>query len=616
MKTSTKLSRQIAGAMHSAAFLAMLAFAGAAHASTYVWTGAANTNFSNAANWLVGGAVPATPPANNDTTTGDTIELPEVVTANQPFLDVPIQGVKEMTIRGSGWTFETGTNRLDISRYGVGLQTTYTSGLSILSGKVRFGSKDTTGPGVTVAAGGTLRFVGSVTRYAQPDGGGGIAKKGDGTLELQVTTTISPFYHQGGKIVNLGGPGLIDSSNYNQSITLSGNAIYDLNGYQMRAGNISGTSATVISNGSASTVLLGARFTGSQTYGMKLTGKINLFLGNNGTLRTIDFTNPNNDFVGTVTVDVNDIVKVSVDSPLGGSGAFGCALDPVILGNNSYNGGNGSRAAVLCAGSQEVGQHIVVGTDKGLHQLGTESTAVGTAVLSGNIMVGRGAQYPGNSGAASLDILVGVGSIARFTGNITNFVSELKYTKLNGSVRLSNYGGTAKLYGDNTYAGGTIIEKGALYALAPNAAGPGAVSVTNGTFGGTATVPGAVTVRSNGVLTAGDSDATGTLTLTGGLTLQAGSRVRAQVSGNQRDYVQMVGGALSVTGPVTVDVEALSAVDPIYFRVLDWSQATSGAPTQENFQMGVGADTFTLRVYDNALWVRPIGPAPTVLVIQ
>ncbi len=616
MKTSTKLSRQIAGALHSATFLAILAFAGAAHASTYVWTGAVSTNFSDSANWLVDDEVPATAPANNDTTTGDTIELPEIVTANQPFLDVAIQGVKDMVIRGSGWTFETGTNRLDISRYGVGLQTTYTSGRSTIIGKVRLGTTNTAGPGMTIAAGGTLRMVGTLQLYGQTQTGGGIPKKGDGTLELDVTSTISPFHHQGGKIVNLGGTGLIDHKDYNQSITLSGNAIYDLNGISLRSGNFSGSSGTVISNGSATAATLGAKFTNSQTIGMKLTGLINLFLGNNGTLRTLDFTNPNNDFFGTVTVDSKDILKVSVDSPLGGLGALGSGLNPAILGNNSYNGGNGTSSAILCAGSQQVGQHIVVGTDKGVHQLGTESTAVGTAVFSGDIMVGRAAQYPGNSGLASLDILVGAGSIVRFTGNITNFVSGSLFSKVNGFVRLSDYGGIAKLYGDNTYAGGTIIEKGALYALAPNATGSGAVSVTNGTFGGTATVPGLVTVRSNGVLTAGDSDATGTLTLTGGLTLDAGSRVFAQVSGNQGDYVQMIGGALSVTAPVTVDVAALAAVDPVNLRVLDWRQATSGAPTQEDFQMGVGADTFTFRVFDNSLWVRPIGPTPTMIIVQ
>ena len=599
----------------SAIMMAML-LAGAASAATYVWTGSVSTNFSDAANWLVDGEVPATPPANDDTTTGDTIELPEVVTANQPFLDVAIQGVKEMIVRGSGWTFETGTNRLDISRHGVGLQTTYASGRSILSGKFRFGSKDTTGPGVTVAGGGTLRFVGSVTRYAQPDGGGGIPKNGDGTLELQVTSTISPFYHQGGKIVNLGGTGLIDASAANQHITLSGNAVYDMNGYQLRAGNVSGSSATVITNCTTTPARLYAKFTGSQTLGMKITGLINLELGTDGNLRTIDFTNPNNDFIGTVTVGVNDVVKVSVDSPLGGPGALGSGLTPVILGIDSYNGGNGTRAAILCSGSQTVEQNIVVGTDKGRHQLGSESAAVGTSVFSGNIMVGRGAQYGGNSGTASLDILVGANGIVRFTGNITNFVSQVKYTKLNGAVRLSDYGGTAKLYGDNTYAGGTIVEKGALYALAPNAAGPGPVSVTNGTFGGTATVPGAVTIRSNGALTAGDADATGTLTLTGGLTFDAGSRLFVQISDAAADCIVLDGGALNLADTVTVDVEAISTPEPLNRRVLDWSDAASATASLEDFVMGAGADAYTLRVFDDALWVRPIGAAPTLILVR
>lgn len=591
-------------------------FAVAAQAATYTWTGSVSTNFSDAANWLVGGSVPATPPANNDTTTGDTIDLPEIVTANQPFLDVPIQGVKDMTIRGAGWTFDTGTNRLDISRYGVGLQTTYTSGLSTMTGKVRLGTKDSPGPGMTIAGGGTLRMVGSLQLYGQTQTGGGIPKKGDGTLELQVTSTISPFRHQGGKIVNLGGTGLIDSSSYNQGLELSGNAVYDLNGISLRAGNFLGTSGTVISNGSATAATLGAKFTNSQTIGMKLTGKINLQLGNNGSPRTIDFTNPNNDFVGTVTVDPNDILKVSVDSPLGGPGALGCGLEPVILGINSYNGGNGSPSAVLCAGSQQVGQHMVAGTDKARHQLGTASAAVGTAVFSGDIMVGRGAQWMGNSGTASLDILAGANSIVRFTGNITNFVSFSLYTKLNGFVRLSDYGGTAKLYGNNTYAGGTFVEKGALYALAPNATGPGAVSVTNGTFGGTATVPGAVTVRSSGVLTAGDSDATGTLTLAGGLTLETGSTLAIQVAAAAADRVLVSGGSVTVTAPVTVNVETLEAPTAAQYAILDWSGATSGSPTLADFALGTGVDEYRLLVADSVLHLKPLGPAATLILVR
>jgi hypothetical protein len=32
--------------------------------------------------------------------------------------------------------------------------------------------------------------------------------------------------------------------------------------------------------------------------------------------------------------------------------------------------------------------------------------------------------------------------------------------------------------------------------------------------------------------------------------------------------------------------------------------------------MGAGADAYTLRVFDDALWVRPIGASPTLILVR
>ena len=63
----------------------------------------------------------------------------------------------------------------------------------------------------------------------------------------------------------------------------------------------------------------------------------------------------------------------------------------------------------------------------------------------------------------------------------------------------------------------------------------------------------------------------GTLTLAGGLTLDAGARLAIQVAGAAADRVEVTGGSLSVTALVTVDVEVLEAPTAGRRAILDWS---------------------------------------------
>jgi len=133
----------------------VLLLAGAAQAATYVWTGSVSTNFSDAANWLVDGEVPATPPINSDggtaTSAGaaDTVVLPAAVTANMPALTSPSWSLLMLQIDAPGWVFSTGTNILKVGRFG-GVVTTYASGTSTFTGNLMLGSRDTAGPGWTI----------------------------------------------------------------------------------------------------------------------------------------------------------------------------------------------------------------------------------------------------------------------------------------------------------------------------------------------------------------------------------------------------------------------------------------------------------------------------------
>ena len=602
----------------------VLLLAGAASAATYVWTGSVSTNFSDAANWLVDGEVPATPPIDSDGGTAssagaaDTVVLPALVTANMPTLTSP-WSLLQLQIDAPGWVFSTGTNILKVGRFG-GVVTTYASGTSTFAGNLMLGSRDTAGPGWTIATGGTLRQQGTVGRYAQNTGGGAIRKQGGGTLELDTgVSTLSHFEVIGGKVVNIAGAGALDHKDYNRALTLGAAGAYDMNGISLRIGTFTSSAGSVLMNGKPTTASFTTYFGGSIPVAAYFTGNMNLAFGNNGTSRTLAFTNPTNNFVGNVNVNTKNLAVLKVSSSFAGPGAFGCGTRYVGIGNMGDSGGGSTadKTGILVEGAYEMGKDVWCGTDKGRHQLGTSSASTGVATFSGNILVGREAKDSANRNPdPGLDIVAGADSVARFTGNITNAVSPAgTYFVAPAKVKMLGPG-TAKLYGDNTYAGGTIVEKGALYALAPNAAGPGPVSVTNGTFGGTATVPGAVTIRSDGALTAGDADATGTLTLTGGLTMDAGSRLFVELSDAAADCIVLDGGALNLADTVTVDVEAISTPEPLNRRVLDWSDAASATASLEDFVMGAGADAYTLRVFDDALWVRPIGAAPTLILVR
>ncbi len=120
--------------------LAVFAAALPASAAVYVWTGAAGTDFADAANWLVGDAVPSAPPANSDST--DLIVLPATVTVNQPVLTTN-QDVRGLTIEGAGWTLTTGDFTFRVGPHNVGVTTTYTNGTSAIDGNLRVGTTDT-----------------------------------------------------------------------------------------------------------------------------------------------------------------------------------------------------------------------------------------------------------------------------------------------------------------------------------------------------------------------------------------------------------------------------------------------------------------------------------------
>jgi autotransporter-associated beta strand protein len=586
--------------------LAVFAAALPASAAVYVWTGAAGTDFADAANWLVGDAVPSAPPANSDST--DLIVLPATVTVNQPVLTTN-QDVRGLTIEGAGWTLTTGDFTFRVGPHNVGVTTTYTNGTSAIDGNLRVGTTDTPRTCWTVAGGGVLRIDGTIGRYG--NGGGATRKEGNGTLELNTgTTAVNALIVNGGIVRAINGGGGLNKT----PLTLS-KGVYDLNGNSVICASLNGTPQSAIVNNETNEVLLASEFRGNQTLGTHLSGNFGVNWTHNGIPRTVTIANPTNDYVGATTLADGITLVLQADSPLGEPGCLGLSAAPVAMGDQSGNGGGtaGFRTSVLTDGPYTVGQSFAIGTHKPRRQLGATAGQVGTSTFSGNVRVGLGSAYNGDN--PHLYIVAGPDAWVEFTGNITNATTYTGSQRIRkGSVYMEGPGG-ARLSGDNDYAGGTIVSNGILIAASPTALGVAGATVAGGVLGGTATVRGLVTVASNAVLTAGEIDAAGTLTLAGGLTLEAGAVLAIQVAGAAADRVEVTGGSLSVTAPVTVDVEVLEAPTAGRRAILDWSGA-AGSPDLADFALGAGAGEFRLLVADNVLYLKPLGPSATLFLIR
>ena len=338
--------------MKAAYFLFACLLGLAATAADYVWTGALDADFSNPANWLVGGEIPASAPANDDSASGDVVILPETVSANHP--SIPADwNLKELRFLGSNWVFSTGAATLKVGRFGNGVATANAGGTNVFSGNLRLGSVDTPGPGWDIASGGTLRVTGTVGRYAQTSGNGTIRKRGGGTLELETgTSMLNSLTVEGGVVRVISGVGMLDQ---NKSLTVNA-GVYDLNGNAVSILGLGGTANGTVTNGASGTVTLSTSFGGNATITPFLSGALNLTWGHNGTPRTLTFTNGVNTYTGRTYINSGITAVLRASSPLNAPGVFGASEEPVTIGTSTSAGGGtvGRVAAVLTDGNHTV----------------------------------------------------------------------------------------------------------------------------------------------------------------------------------------------------------------------------------------------------------------------
>ncbi|MGE9290150.1 MAG: beta strand repeat-containing protein, partial [Puniceicoccales bacterium] len=255
--------------------------------------------------------------------------------------------------------------------------------------------------------------------------------------------------------------------------------------------------------------------------------------------------------------------------------------------NGDNSGLSGGNSADLTRGNVYVGNALALGT--GTVRLGNSSSSSDIVQLLTNdaIVVGNTIQL---SGDASSTKVVGGGSAnnSEFSGKIDLYInSSNEYNvqvtaeaggRTDFSGQISDDGGTSGSVekigagvvrftraSGNDYDGGTTVSAGTLLAMntSGSATGTGSVIVADGaTLGGDGFVTGAVTANAAGSrFAAGDTDAIGTFTMSGGLTANSGATFVYDIDGTSVDSIDFGSASVTLDSTLTFDFNNLGTVD-------------------------------------------------------
>ena len=226
-----------------------------------------------------------------------------------------------------------------------------------------------------------------------------------------------------------------------------------------------------------------------------------------------------------------------------------------FTGTITYNGGV-SKTHNLLFGSTTTGTWDL--SHATLVAANTSNGTLSGGVVNANLTIkigtlsGGGILDSGNSGSTTNYEIGARGEDSVFSGVVKNAGSTATTTLTKVG------GGLLTLSGANTYKGPTVINGGTL-AFTGTMTGTGALSVNStGALGGLATLPMAVTVDSGGAIAPGVGGV-GTLTLSGGLTLNTGAVLAMDLAGTATSDKIAVSGAFAASGTTTINLTALGS---------------------------------------------------------
>jgi autotransporter-associated beta strand protein len=381
---------------------------------------------------------------------------------------------------------------------------TFTGGLYINNGIVQANNNAALGSGAaTLSDGTTLEITGGRTIANAISVIGGGVNNGGALRSVTGANTLS------GTITETGATTITADSG--ASLTLSGNLTGD------------GFSTTF---GGAGNITLG-----STTAGAIATGTGGVIINGTGTVTFSGGTSANT-YTGTTEVNSGKLVlnKTSGTSAIAGN---------LVIGDNL--GSPGTSVVQLGQSNQIKDTSRVTINADGQFDLNGSAETIGSVAGSGQI---------GNASGTASTLTVGDTSTSTFDGKVTGNLGLIK-------------AGTGKLTlkGDNTYTGGTNLQKGILAIQSNTALGTGALAIASGSnleLAGGITVSNAMTLNGPGTL-ANDGaiqSTAGSNTLTGNISLADNARLHADAGSalnlttgttSLSSYTLTIGGAGSTS---------------------------------------------------------------------
>jgi len=415
-------------------------------------------------------------------------------------------GAANATTTFAGTIKDNGTGIFALLKTGTGIQGL--SGANAYSGATTINSGAL---GVASANGANTNLgTGSVTVNA-----GGILRIGYGVTSNQnVSTTANAITLAGGSV-------FADDANQHLSGVVTVSASGGTLGSTYNSGNNSaaekdkGLALDGVVSGSGALTIQHSRISTGNVYNTSF----------------VSFSNNANTYSGTLTINENTTASEG-GVYLGLNG--GTALQNATIAISAIPGGNlkfGSSPVVFKTGLGSAtlgaisgsGPLVLTGYDEVNHAYGTDAIAL---TVGGN-----------NASTTYSAAISGVGSLIK-TGT-----------------------GTLTLSGTSTYTGATTISGGRLNVTGA-LSGSGALTVNSGgALAGTGSVARTTTVASGGAIDPGNGGAgtVGTLTLSGGLTLNTGAVLKLDLAGTATSDKIAVSGAFAASGTTTINLTALGS---------------------------------------------------------
>lgn len=267
---------------------------------------------------------------------------------------------------------------------------------------------------------------------------------------------------------------------------------------------------------------------------------------------------------GTISRTVNNNAG-SIQWDLGGGGgfaAFGGNLDVSIT---SFSTGNTTNTPLIWGSTSR----FILATDALIFGSYTADARVDFKNALRLDAVGNGTV--GTREIRILDNTNSTADVARFSGAIAGTANTTLSKAGDGVLEMTSI--------TNLYAGPTAVNAGTLLVNGSLNAGGGVVTVAGGgTLGGTGTISRAVTVSTNGAITAGAqlSGDIGVLTVNGDVNLAENAKVLVDFTSTTNDRVQ-VNGTLTLPAAATVTVSTVGDPGALKSRVLFSASALAGS---------------------------------------